>query len=189
MTLLLIQLAGAPGSGKSTLARRLAGRFDATVLDTDVVKSALLAADVPWSLAGKAGYNVLFALAGDLLEQGRNAIVDSPSHYDVIPARGAAIAARHRAGYRFVECVCDDSAELRRRLTTRTPRPSQMPDLDRLPSGADVPSPAVRVGEHRWQTFGPPEGHLVVDSARPPDAVLADAVAYIESGSAPGIGD
>jgi hypothetical protein len=62
-----------------------------------------------------------------------------------------------------------------------------MPDLDQLPSGADAPSPAVRVGEHRWQTFGPPEGHLVVDSAQPLEAVLARAVEYIESGRAQGV--
>lgn len=180
--LLLIQLAGAPGSGKSTLARRLAGRFDATVLDTDVVKSALLEAEVPWSLAGKAGYGVLFALADDLLGQGRNAIIDSPSHYEIIPARGVEIAERRQARYRFVECSCDDDAELRRRLTSRTPRPSQVPDVGRLPQGADAPSPAVRLGEHRWQTFGPPNGHLVVDSAQPLEAVLAKAVEYIEAG-------
>lgn len=175
----LIQLAGAPGSGKSTLARELAKRYDAVVLDTDVVKTALLDAGVPWGMAGKAGYNVLFALADDMLGNGRGVVIDSPSHYETIPARGMELAQRHGVAYRFVECVCADVAELQRRLTSRTARRSQVPEIGALPAGADAPSPAVRLGEHKWQTYGPPGGHLVLDTGQALDRALAEAVRYV----------
>src|SRR5436305_7514751 len=112
-------MAGTPGSGKSTLARAVARARDALVLDTDVVKSAILDAGVAWAQAGPAGYEVLFALADDLLAQGKNVIIDSPSHYPHIPERGSAIALRYGARYRFVECICADEAELGRRLVGR----------------------------------------------------------------------
>jgi predicted kinase len=178
--LFLLQMAGAPGSGKSTLARAVAERYDAVVLDYDVVKTALLDADAPWGLAGPGAYNVLYALADELLSSGRSAIIDSPSHYEIMPIRGAAIAAKHHGSYRFIECVCDDTAELRRRLTSRTPRRSQMRDLDQMSPDADGPIPARRVGQHRWQTHGPEGGHLVVDSSAPFDQGLLAAISYIE---------
>lgn len=173
-------MAGAPGSGKSTLARAVADRYDAVVLDYDVVKTALLDADVSWGRSGPGAYNVLYALAGELLTSGRSAIVDSPCHYEMIPVRGAAIADAHHAGYRFIECVCDDLAELRRRLTSRTPYRSQMRNLNQMSPDADAPIPARRVGEHRWHTYGPDGGHLVVDTSAPVEQGLQAAIGYIE---------
>lgn len=166
------------------------------VLDYDVVKTALLDAEAPWRLAGGGAYNVLYALADELLAAGSSAIIDSPSHYESMPIRGAAIADRHHACYRFIECVCDDAAELRRRLTSRTPRRSQMRDLDQMSPDADGRIPARQVGQHRWRTYGPKGGHLVVDSSAPVEQGVLAAIRYIEpvpeadrsSGAAPGRG-
>lgn len=177
--LFLLQMAGAPGSGKSTLARAVAERYGAVVLDYDVVKTALLDAEVSWSRSGPGAYNVLYALAGELLAAGRSAIVDSPCHYEIMPARGAAVADAHHASYRFIECVCDDIAELRRRLTSRTPHRSQMRDLGQVPPDADGPIPAHRVGQHRWHTYGPEGGHLVVDTSVAVEDGLQAAIGYI----------
>ena len=78
---MLLQLSGVPGTGKSTLARGLAAGLDLVVLDTDVVKSALLSTDVPFAVAGRATYAAVLALAGDLLAQGRSVVIDSPCRY------------------------------------------------------------------------------------------------------------
>ncbi len=179
--LFLVQLAGAPGSGKSTFAAALAGARDAVIVNSDVVKSTLLDAGVVWSQAGPAAYQVLFALADDLLGQGRSVVLDSPSHYDYIPANGQRVASQHAVRYRFIELVCDDIDELKRRLAERKPRRSQMPDLDTPPPDSDKPTGAVRVGTHRWQTAGPAGGHLVLDARGPVESFLPEALAYVDA--------
>jgi predicted kinase len=73
-----VQISGVPGAGKTTISRALAPHVGAVVLDHDVSKSALLGADVPVALAGRASYEVLLALAAQLLRQGFSVIFDSP---------------------------------------------------------------------------------------------------------------
>jgi predicted kinase len=179
--LLLVQMAGAPGAGKTTLGRAVADRIGGVVINSDVVKTSLLDADVPWSLAGPAAYRALVALADDLLDQSRSVVLDSPSHYPQIPENGLRVAARHGAAYRFIECCCADSDELRRRLAARTPMRSQMRDLDLPPPDSGGTFTAVRVGEHRWQTFGPPEGHLTVDTGGALEPAVEEALRYLDS--------
>src|SRR5688572_14207341 len=71
----LLQLSGVPGSGKSTLARGLSAALGLVVLDTDVVKSALLSRDLGVGAAGPASYGVVLALAADLLTQGHEVVI------------------------------------------------------------------------------------------------------------------
>lgn len=177
----LLQLAGAPGSGKSTLATAVAAELDAVIVNSDVVKSTLLDAGVPWSQAGPAAYQVLFALADDLLAQGHSVILDSPSHYTSIPENGARVASTNDVSYHFLELVCDDVDELRRRLSVRAPRRSQMRDLDTPPPDSDAPTRAVRIDTHRWKTEGPPTGHLQLDTCGPLERYLPEALAQLDS--------
>ena len=94
---MLLQLSGVPGAGKSTLARSLASDLDLVVLDSDVVKSALMANAVPSAAAGPATYAAVLAVAAD-----------------------AAVP------YRLLELWADDPAELLPRLSTRAARASQV---------------------------------------------------------------
>lgn len=177
----LLQMAGAPGTGKSTLARALAAARTAVVLDNDVIKSAILDAGAEWDLAGAAAYQVLFALAADMLAQGRNVVLDSPSHYPRIPARGMAVAHAGNAEYRFIECLCVDQTELERRLSLRSPRRSQMRGFDRPPQDAGRALPtATRLGVHLWQTYRPEGNCLQVDTTGPLDAYLPKALTYLD---------
>lgn len=176
---LLVQLAGSPGSGKSTLARLLLGRYSAVVLDLDLIKSTLLDAGLSWQLSGKATYETIFALTDELVGQGHDVVIDSPSHYPNIPATGTKIAARHGARYRFVECVCADVDEIRRRLATRERRRSQMRDVGLPSTDADETS-AVRLDVHSWQTHGPDGGHLVVDTTQPLERCADLVFAYLD---------
>jgi predicted kinase len=179
----LLQLAGAPASGKSQLAaaisRRLAGVI---VVNSDVVKSTLLDAEIEWKLAGPAAYQTLFALADEFLGQGYSVILDSPSHYAYIPENGERIARKHGYPYRFLELVCDDLEELRRRMAQRTPRRSQMPDLDTPPLGSGASfTGATRTGAHKWQTHGPADGHVRLDATEPFEKYLQQALDYLRT--------
>jgi len=178
----LLQMAGPPASGKSQLAAAIARQRPAVILNSDIVKSALLDAGVAWKLAGPAAYQALFSLADDLLAHGHSVIVDSPSHYAHIPENGERIAGVHGCRYRFIELVCDDLGELRRRIAERIPRRSQMPGLDQPPADAGPDfSGATRTGTHQWQTIGPQAGHATLDSTQPFNRYLKQALDYLDS--------
>jgi predicted kinase len=175
--LLLVQMAGAPGSGKSALARALGRTLGIVVIDKDVIKSTLLDAEISWEAAGVAAQEAGFALAESLLGQGVSVVLDSPSHYDVIPRRGLAVAASAGATYRFIECVCEDLEEISRRLAGRLPRRSQWTGLNaQAPDGV---SRAEQVGPHRWRTYGPDGGWLILDTRQSLPVSLAAAVEYL----------
>jgi predicted kinase len=181
----LLQMAGPPGIGKSTLARGVCAETGAVRLDVDVVKSALLVTPVAWDEAGRAAYEVLFALADDLLAAGHAVVVDSPCHYRQIVDRGTQSARRHGAVYAFVELRGDDLGLLKRRLRARQPLPSQMPDLDACPAGGS--SRAVRTGPHAWQSHRPagvPVLTLDVGADTSPEVLVRRAVAYLDARSA-----
>jgi hypothetical protein len=83
-------------------------------------------------------------------------VLDSPSFYETIPAKGQALAAERGIGYHFVECVCEDQAELERRLAGRPGPDSQ----------AGSPSLPGRV------TTAPPGTYLRVDTLQPIERCL-----------------
>jgi len=126
-----IQMSGAPGAGKSTIAEAIAPQIDAVIIDHDITKSAILKADLPDAVAGKASYFVLGALAQDLLRQGFNVVLDSPCFYDELLARGQQIAKVAKAEYLYIECVVEDLNELDRRLRNRSHRSSQVSGIRR----------------------------------------------------------
>lgn len=179
-SIFLLQMAGPPGCGKSRLAAAIAAARNAVVLNSDLVKSTLLDAGVEWKTAGPAAYQTLATLADDLLSQGHNVILDSPSHYSHIQENGQRVALARRARYKFIELTCSDLDELHRRLAERTPLRSQMPTLDQMPPDSDGTTAAIRVGTHQWQSLGPEGGWAVLDATIPFDAYLAQALDYLE---------
>ncbi len=160
-TLFLLQMAGAPGSGKSALARVIGHRTRAVVIDKDVLKTAALEAGAQDSLAGGIAYDAFFALADHLLGQGWSVILDSPSYYETIPAKGAAIAARRHVPYYFIECACSDPEVLAGRLTKRPRMPSQPDSIDER------------------ETVAPAGAYLRVDTTQPLERCLALALEYL----------
>ncbi len=181
----LLQTAGPPGVGKTSLARGVCAATGAVRLDVDVVKSALLAARVPWDAAGRAAYDVLFALADDLLGAGRAVVLDSPCHHRPIVDRGVEAARRHDVAYAFVELRTDDLDLLRSRLRGREPLLSRMPDVDTWPAGGS--SRAVRTGAHAWHTHRPvgvPVLTLPVEAGTAPEALVQQTLEYLDTRSA-----
>jgi predicted kinase len=179
---MLLQLSGVPGTGKSTLARGLAAGLDLVVLDTDVVKSALLSTDVSLRDAGRATYAAVLALAGDLLAQGRSVVVDSPCRYVDLLAAGQRVAADAGVPYRLIELWADDPADLLTRLTARDARPSQVTPA--VPEW-ELGTPADTLRGWQEQLVHPPTGCLRVDALLPPEAVLDRAVAYLVGAEPP----
>jgi predicted kinase len=173
---MFLQLSGVPGTGKSTLARGLAAGLDLVVLDTDVVKSALLSTDVPFAAAGRATYAAVLALAGDLLAQGRSVVVDSPCRYVDLLAAGQRVAADAGVPYRLVELWADDPADLLPRLTARDIRQSQVtPAVTEWELG----TPADTLRGWQEQLVRPESGWLRLDALRPPDELLREALDHL----------
>ena len=183
---MLVQLSGVPGSGKSTLARSLSSAMGLVVLDTDVVKSALISRSVPVGDAGPATYGVVLALAAHLLDQGHRVVIDSPCRYPALLESGQEVAGAAGVPYRFIELWVDDPAALLPRLDGRVPRPSQVAS-----SSDPVPGTAWELGTavatmRSWQEqlVRPETGYVRLDAALAPGELLRAAVDHLSSGRA-----
>jgi predicted kinase len=157
-------MAGAPGSGKSALARLIGRTTGTVVLDKDVLKTAALEAGAEESLAGPLAYQAFFALADHLLGQDMSVVLDSPSFWDTIPARGEAIAAARMVPYYFIECFCTDRDELARRLR----------DRPRLRS-----NPGEEAVDMEATTVAPAGAYLRIDTLQPIERCLELALDYL----------
>lgn len=174
---MLIGMAGLPGSGKSTLAQALGRELRAPVLAVDAVEAALWAAgvggperaDVP---TGVGAYAVVQALAGEMLDGGRSVVVDAVHAVEVARSALAGVARVRGLPLRWIEVVCSDPAEHRRRLHARGTR---YPGF-REPTWAQVAQRPVE----DWST-----DRLVLDTVRPLDALVPEALAYLAA-PAPG---
>lgn len=181
MEKVFIQMSGAPGAGKTTIAHAIAPQIGAVIIDHDVTKTALLDADIPISMAGKASYQVLLALAQHLLIQGNSVIFDSPCFYVELLERGQFLAQEANAKYLYIECVLDDLSELDRRLRTRLWRRSQVGGI-----GQSINSSRKNITHENvfqdWITNQKrPEGdYLILDTSHPVEVCVAEAIAYIK---------
>ncbi|MDZ4278157.1 MAG: hypothetical protein U1B78_03360, partial [Dehalococcoidia bacterium] len=109
-------------------------------------------------------YEAFFALADHLLGQGLSVVLDSPSFWETIPVKGAAITTERHVPYYFIECVCADREELARRVRER-PRLASNPGEETLDAG--------------WETVAPPGPYLRVDTTEPLERCLALALDYL----------
>jgi predicted kinase len=150
---LLVVFAGLPGSGKSVLSRGVADAIGATYLRIDSIESAIATALTPFR-DNPVGYVVAERVAADQLVAGRDVVADAVN--GVAPARAGwvALADRTGAALRFVEVLCSDAAEHRRRVEARGP---EMP-------GQGVPS-WEQVQRRRYEPWPPEQsGRLVIDN-------------------------
>jgi len=163
--MLVVQMHGVPGSGKSTLARVLGREIPAVVIDKDVIKAALLRLGIAEQQAAGGAYETYFDLAAGIVRQGYSVILDSPMNWPRVEAKWRELASEARSPLLMIECVCADDAELRRRLVAR----------DALESQPREPLPAERLAG----TIVPTCERLTLDTLRPLDDLVADALAYV----------
>jgi predicted kinase len=139
---MLVVVGGLPATGKTTVARTAAGRFDAAFLRIDTIEQAIarfasrensgeeLHDAVSWGL----GYDVAYAVAGDLLRQGVRVFAECVNPMKITRDAWRDVAKTTGAHLVEVELVCSDPAEHERRATART---VDIPDLA-LPTWVDI---------------------------------------------------
>jgi predicted kinase len=117
---LLIAFAGLPGSGKSTIARELALRTGSIWLRVDSIEQAIKETGVVPGDMRDAGYRAAHAVAFDNLRLGRDVVADCVNDWKIARDGWQAVGLRAGVAVIWVEIVCSDAAEHRRRVETRT---------------------------------------------------------------------
>ncbi|MFD1677633.1 AAA family ATPase [Alicyclobacillus fodiniaquatilis] len=172
----LLQMSGFPGSGKSTLAKWIAQSTNAVVIDHDVVKTALLASldsDMDPNRVGGIAYSVEWSLIDFHLSQGHHVVHDSPCLYDELVDKGTALAKKHTAKYKYVECVLENVHEVNKRLTSRQRMVSQIHSID---------LPQERFKEVLNRSKKPDDVEcLRVDTSQPIDEYIGDVLLYLHN--------
>lgn len=148
----LIALAGLPASGKSTIARELALRTGAVWLRVDSMDQAIWASGTAPADLRDWTYRAAQAVAEDNLRLGRDVIGDCVNDWRIARQGWEQAADRAGAEIFWIEVICSDPAEHRRRVETRV---SDVPGLV-LPDWAAVTGREY----HAWD--GP---RLIVDTA------------------------
>jgi predicted kinase len=187
-------MAGVPGAGKTTIARELVRHRRLVAIDRDVVLTAMLDSDGASNLehdgalafARIASYDVVKAMADDVLAQGIGVIIDSPCFYDELLAAGQALAAKHGVAYRYIECFTEDIDLIDTRLRTRPGLRSQRPavHLPPIDLGADLEPNGSDLFAEWLHKSKRPDTYLRLDTTRPVDECVAEALAFLDSASA-----
>jgi len=115
----LIVFAGLPGSGKTSLARSVADRLAVTFLRIDTFESAVVSTLQPFE-DNPVGYVAAEWVAEDQLRSGRSVVVDAVNSVEIARQGWLGLAERTGAELSFVEVICGDPAEHRRRVESRT---------------------------------------------------------------------
>ena len=164
--LTLVLLAGVTGTGKSTLANALGRELGWPVLDKDTSKSTLLAGGLGEDVVAPLAYDLMFAQASDLLDQGFPVILDSPASSPESVRNARRIARSSPARLKVVLCTADRPLR-EARLRRRTPMPSQPDRPDELPM------------EEALRYAHLPSDTLTVDTSRPVADLLPKVSAYV----------
>lgn len=169
---LLLVFAGLPGSGKTTVSRAVAARLRAAHLRVDAIEAALWLAGVGRDQpTGLAAYVVGNTVAAAALASGCPVVVDAVNAVGAARDGWAATAIEAGAVLRFVEVVCTDPVEHRRRVTARSA------------SGPDSPGPPVptwgEVATREWEPWD--QERLLLDSTLAPDALVESVLADLSA--------
>jgi len=149
----LIALAGLPGAGKSSIARDMARRTGAVWLRIDSMDQAIWASGTAPSDLLDWTYRAAQAVAADNLALGLDVIADCVNDCDEAREGWESAARQADAEVFWLEVVCSDTEEHRRRIETRSTDIAGLP----LPNWDAVSSRAYAT----WK-----RDHLIVDTAR-----------------------
>ena len=164
----VVLMAGLTGSGKTTLALALGVALGWPVLDKDTLKSTLLEANLGEAIAARVAYDLLFALARDLLvRQRRSLILDSPTRFPFILETAQAIADERNALLSVILCLAGG--------TVRNQRLAQRVAMRSQPRGDTM----TTVEEERAAFAHLPPETLVLDAGRSPEELVAEALTYL----------
>jgi predicted kinase len=125
----LILMGGLPGSGKSTVAEGVARALNLAILSADPVEAVMRRAGLPESQTGVASYLVLEAVADEQLKLGHSVIIDAVNPVEPARAMWRALAQKHAADLKIIECVCRDETLHRARVEARVRAIPGLPEL------------------------------------------------------------
>lgn len=167
----LLVFAGLPGSGKTHLARRVAQRIGTTFLRVDTIEAAIATTLAPFE-NNPVGYIAAEWVAEEQLRSGRDVVIDAVNNVDIARQGWTNLARRTGARLHFIEVLCSDPVEHRRRVEDRTPDwPGQgAPTWD-------------QVRQREWQPFS--VTRLLVDNLGDPEPHVAWILQQVAS--APGV--
>lgn len=141
-------MSGAPGSGKSTLANLLARHtpINGVIINHDLIKSFLLDNGNTFQQSAALTYGLQWVLAGDLLNQGRNVIIDSTCNFQETLDQGTKLARQYGYDYVYIECrvSLSDIDILEKRLRDRVALRSQRTSVDTEPIDGNSADPLAR---------------------------------------------
>lgn len=167
---MLVLMSGLPGVGKSTIASELGRLLPAAVLSVDHIEDAMLRAGLAPSFeTGVAAYEVGAAVAQEQLALGHSVIADAANHLEVGRDIWRRAARAHEALIRVVHVECSDLAH-QQRLRQRNRGLSHFPE----PTWVEVEQRRPQV--EPWSS-----DVLVVDSAEPLDATIAECLTLLRS--------
>jgi predicted kinase len=157
---MLVVVGGLPATGKTTVARAAAGRVHAAYLRIDTIEQAIArfaasensGAELRHAVTWGLGYDVAYAVAGDLLGQGSHVFAECVNPMKITREAWRNAAETTGAHLVEVELVCSDPVEHERRATERT---VDIPGLV-LPTWADIQ-------EREYEPWDRP--HVVLDTA------------------------
>lgn len=179
----LVVIGGFPGTGKSTVAGLLADELRAPVLASDLMGNTIKAvladhapARVPSSVAFRAGYATLFALAEEFASHGSSAIIDITLGWRFQWDALDAIQARHRdVGVLAFILECSRDTSLSRLQQRHLHDPERYP-----PASGFIRQPQLAGVEQLLGDVYRPNVYRV-DAERPVAAVLQDIRGTVES--------
>lgn len=163
----LIVFTGLPGTGKSTLADEAAAILGCPLFAKDQLEAALRRSGIGADAnSGWAAVELLTMLAAEQLRRGQSAILDTVATFERMRVPWRALAGKHHAHLRIIECICSDAA-LHRALALRTVvGPAPHSRRDTTPDGESHGPPRVPAG--RGMRRGYPARRRVAVSQRCP---------------------
>lgn len=169
----VVVLAGLPGAGKSTLARALASQVDGVrVIDKDEVRHGLFAPCDYAPEEGQVAFAAMVAGAAYHLRRGRVVVFDGLTFARSSQVDAALGAAREAGGFTAVlSCSVPVAVAIAR------------VEADEGHRAANRDAALVRRVAAELEDL--PEPHLVLDMNRPPEEVVAEALAYLRDRSRP----
>ena len=167
----LITMKGMPGCGKSVVSRALSKQLGCPVIDKDDIKDIL---DGHTSESGPLAYETMFNVARRQLLQKLDAICDSPLTFRIGYEKAWMIATETHASLVIVECICSNELEWSQRIDGRKRlqlSAHHQTDWDTFQ--------ASRPEMEQVMDYPIAHPHLIVDTARPLDEIVAEIARWL----------
>jgi hypothetical protein len=114
----LILVCGLPGTGKTSVAEAIAKKTDARILSTDIIRKEMLSNPAYTEDEKTLVYSMLFNMAGMMLKDGRNVVLDGTFYKKELRDNVKELAVKTKSELSIIEVVCDERL-IRERLAKR----------------------------------------------------------------------